>query len=101
MQCLAGHGQPGTPTSTPILILKSSGAVMKRAIHRLRQDPSTLTCSTCGRKFLLDETETPPFCSERCKLVDLGRWMEEEIGLPHEGGPANAEGFEPQAEDEV
>ncbi|MDE0863999.1 MAG: DNA gyrase inhibitor YacG [Rubripirellula sp.] len=68
---------------------------MKSAKNRLRHDPSTLTCSTCGQQFLLDETETPPFCSERCKLIDLGRWMDEEVGLPHEGGPANAEGFEP------
>lgn len=49
--------------------------------------------------FLLDETETPPFCCERCKLIDLGRWMDEEIGLPHEGGPPNAEGFEPEKQE--
>jgi endogenous inhibitor of DNA gyrase (YacG/DUF329 family) len=23
-----------------------------------------------------------PFCSERCRLIDLGRWMNEEIGIP-------------------
>lgn len=46
-----------------------------------------LTCPTCGRRFLLDETGTPPFCSERCQLVDLGRWLDEEHGLPFEGEP--------------
>jgi uncharacterized protein len=25
-----------------------------------------------------------PFCSERCKLIDLGRWLEERYGLPLE-----------------
>jgi endogenous inhibitor of DNA gyrase (YacG/DUF329 family) len=39
----------------------------------------------------LDETSDPPFCSERCKLIDLGRWLDEEIGIPHEGGPAKGE----------
>ena len=46
-----------------------------------------LTCSTCGQPFLFDETNSPPFCSERCKLIDLGRWLEEDISMPHEGGP--------------
>lgn len=39
----------------------------------------------------MDETDAPPFCSERCKLIDLGRWLDEDIGLPHEGGPENGE----------
>jgi endogenous inhibitor of DNA gyrase (YacG/DUF329 family) len=25
-----------------------------------------------------------PFCSERCRLIDLGRWLDEEQGLPIE-----------------
>ncbi len=25
-----------------------------------------------------------PFCSERCRRVDLGRWLEEQYGLPSE-----------------
>ena len=32
----------------------------------------------------MDETEAPPFCCERCRLIDLGRWLDEDIGLPHE-----------------
>ena len=32
----------------------------------------------------MDETDAPPFCSQRCRLIDLGRWLDEEIGLPHE-----------------
>lgn len=24
-----------------------------------------------------------PFCSERCQMLDLGKWMNEDIGLPH------------------
>jgi len=50
-----------------------------------RRDPSAMVCSTCGRRFLRDETPVPPFCSERCQLVDLGRWLNEDIGVPFEG----------------
>ena len=50
-----------------------------------------LMCSICGRRFYLDETDAPPFCSERCKMVDLGRWLDESIALPHEGGPEQGE----------
>ncbi len=28
-----------------------------------------------------------PFCSQRCKEVDLGRWLNEDIGLPYERSP--------------
>jgi hypothetical protein len=41
-------------------------------------------CPTCGKRFRMDETDAPPFCSQRCRLIDLGRWLDEEIGLPHE-----------------
>lgn len=46
-----------------------------------------LSCSTCGRRFYLHESDSPPFCCERCKLIDLGRWLDESIQIPHEGGP--------------
>ena len=25
-----------------------------------------------------------PFCSERCRLIDLGRWLDERNGMPIE-----------------
>ncbi len=51
-----------------------------------------LRCSTCGEPFRVDETPTPPFCSERCQLVDMGRWLDEEISVPHEGGNSDVMG---------
>jgi endogenous inhibitor of DNA gyrase (YacG/DUF329 family) len=39
-------------------------------------------CPTCGKPFDPDESTAMPFCSERCRLVDLGRWLNEERGLP-------------------
>ncbi|MDG2220795.1 MAG: DNA gyrase inhibitor YacG, partial [Rubripirellula sp.] len=50
-----------------------------------------VTCSVCGSRFYFDETTAPPFCSPRCKAIDLNRWLDEEISLPHEGGPKMGE----------
>ncbi len=35
-------------------------------------------CPLCGRDFPADPSTRPksyPFCTERCRLVDLGRWF--------------------------
>ena len=43
-----------------------------------------LRCPTCGKEFDSAQTEAMPFCSRRCKLIDLGRWLNEEHSLPHD-----------------
>ncbi len=35
-------------------------------------------CPTCGRSGPWFEGRFGPFCSERCKWVDLGKWLDEE-----------------------
>jgi len=40
-------------------------------------------CPTCGRKTEWSETATfRPFCSERCRLIDLGAWLSEKHAIP-------------------
>lgn len=39
-------------------------------------------CPTCGRTFAEDASPAMPFCSARCKQIDLGRWLGEKIGIP-------------------
>jgi endogenous inhibitor of DNA gyrase (YacG/DUF329 family) len=36
------------------------------------------TCPICGRPLEGPITEWPrfPFCSDKCKLIDLGRWLD-------------------------
>ncbi len=44
-------------------------------------------CPICDRKIEGQSTaEWPefPFCSRRCRLVDLGRWLDEAYALPDE-----------------
>ncbi len=57
-----------------------------------------MTCPTC-RKPSRPRFENPtfPFCSERCRLVDLGRWLGEEFRVP--GEPAPAADSEPKPDD--
>ena len=46
---------------------------------------SSLRCGTCGQPVLGDPIANPafPFCSERCQMTDLSRWLNEEYSLPH------------------
>ncbi len=37
-----------------------------------------MKCPICGREFEPENAETSlPFCSDRCKTIDLGRWLDE------------------------
>lgn len=41
-------------------------------------------CPHCGREAEYERNEFRPFCSERCKLLDLGAWADEDYKLPTE-----------------
>jgi len=44
-----------------------------------------ITCPTCGIKGTwTTENSWRPFCSERCKLIDLGDWASEKFRVPSE-----------------
>lgn len=43
----------------------------------------TVACPTCGQAVAwLPENPYRPFCSERCKLIDLGAWAQERYTVP-------------------
>lgn len=39
-------------------------------------------CPACKKPSQWTGNEFRPFCSERCKLLDLGKWLNEEYGVP-------------------
>jgi endogenous inhibitor of DNA gyrase (YacG/DUF329 family) len=41
-----------------------------------------MKCPTCKRETEYSENPYRPFCSERCKLIDLGRWIGGEYRVP-------------------
>jgi endogenous inhibitor of DNA gyrase (YacG/DUF329 family) len=42
-----------------------------------------VSCPTCGKDVeWRPENQWRPFCSERCKLIDLGDWATEKYKVP-------------------
>ena len=57
-------------------------------------------CPTCGRPVEWQDNPWRPFCSERCKLIDFGRWTDEEYRVPGQRiNPSDA--TTPPADDEI
>jgi len=46
-------------------------------------------CPTCGRQIEWSAERSPfrPFCSDRCRLIDLGAWISEQRSIPGESAP--------------
>jgi hypothetical protein len=43
----------------------------------------TVACPTCGKPVeWKKESRFRPFCSERCRLIDLGAWAAESYRVP-------------------
>lgn len=43
----------------------------------------TVSCPQCGKSVAwAPNSPYRPFCSERCKLLDLGAWAEESYRIP-------------------
>jgi endogenous inhibitor of DNA gyrase (YacG/DUF329 family) len=40
-----------------------------------------IQCPSCGKSGLWFEGEFGPFCSKRCRLIDLGKWLGEEHAI--------------------
>lgn len=43
-----------------------------------------MKCPICKKEVRLGDPEMP-FCSERCRLIDLGKWASEEYRIPVSG----------------
>jgi uncharacterized protein len=41
-------------------------------------------CPHCSNEVLWPDTPTYPFCSERCRLIDLGAWASGAYSIPGE-----------------
>jgi len=45
----------------------------------MKKEPKTNICPQCKEKFTVSPTNKDflPFCSKRCKMIDLGQWLAE------------------------
>lgn len=59
----------------------------------------TVRCPICDKVMAVEDLAawpSFPFCSPRCRTIDLGRWLGEEYGLP---APPEEEQVEDAAND--
>lgn len=50
--------------------------------------PRTVKCPTCGKPVAWKaENRFRPFCSERCRQIDLGAWASENYRVPADAPP--------------
>jgi hypothetical protein len=58
---------------------------------------TTVKCPTCRRPVEWSEASAyRPFCSDRCRLIDLGAWLTEQHAIPDESGAEPADSDETQ-----
>ena len=50
-------------------------------------------CPHCSREVTWPETSTYPFCSEQCRLIDLGAWASGDYRIPGEPVPDEEDGL--------
>jgi len=49
----------------------------------MTKKPPVVACPQCGKEVIWSsENRFRPFCSERCKMIDLGQWASEEYRIP-------------------
>lgn len=52
---------------------------------------NTYPCPRCGKPTAWANNPTKPFCSERCKLIDLGAWANEDYKIGSQDTPFSDE----------
>lgn len=57
-----------------------------------------ITCPICKKETTWEENPWRPFCSERCKLIDLGKWASD--GYRIEGEKKKEDEEEKEKDDE-
>jgi len=55
------------------------------SIMTAHPEKTLIKCPQCRKPTAWQENPFRPFCSERCQLVDLGRWADEDYRI---AGPA-------------
>lgn len=46
-----------------------------------------ITCPLCRKQTQWENNIFKPFCSERCKMIDLGKWATGDYAVPVEEDP--------------
>ena len=71
---------------------KSADPLFKEVRTAMSQN-STIKCPTCKKQGAWFDGSFGPFCSKRCKLVDLGKWFGEEMTISEPLRPDMFDGY--------
>lgn len=53
--------------------------ILHERLEPMADHPTYVKCPTCGKPVEWSpEQRWRPFCSERCRLIDLGAWLDDE-----------------------
>jgi uncharacterized protein len=64
--------------------------------------PRVVPCPQCGKAVeWTPASRWRPFCSERCKLIDLGAWATEAYRIPLAEPSESDEGAPPESSDDT
>lgn len=56
------------------------------------RQPRIVNCPTCGKPVpWVEQSAFRPFCSERCRQIDLGAWAAEEYRVPEAKSAADSD----------
>lgn len=88
---LAPQPTPARPGATdPLHTQNAAGAPAGRLVR----------CPTCnGPSVYGPQNPWRPFCSERCKMIDIGAWADESFRMPTEAPPDDAPHGDPRHQD--
>lgn len=60
--------------------------------------PTLVKCPTCHREIDWSSSQYRPFCSERCRLIDLGAWLSEKHAIAGDAAPSEGDAGRPDPE---
>jgi endogenous inhibitor of DNA gyrase (YacG/DUF329 family) len=51
-------------------------------MNTFMSQPKTKLCPHCKKPIKWEGNPFRPFCSERCRMIDLGKWAAEDYRIP-------------------
>jgi len=57
--------------------------------------PKRVLCPRCGEMAAWENNPHRPFCSERCRMIDLGAWASEDYKIPGASPPKPQDSEDP------
>lgn len=72
---------------------------MTNTIGSTGTPPKLVACPTCGGNSLYAASNPyRPFCSQRCKQIDMGAWASENFRMPSDAPPDDQQFGDPKVQ---